>query len=62
MTNGRVSAQFRHVLVGSGGIVRDSIALDRGKVLMWQAVYRAAVVTALIVVAVALGHPQNGLA
>ncbi|MCX6460828.1 MAG: FUSC family protein [Actinobacteria bacterium] len=53
---------LRHVLVGSGGVVRDSIALDRSKVLIWQAVYRAAVVTVLIVVAIALGAPHDALA
>jgi len=61
MTQLDVRGHLRHTLVGTGGVFRDSIALDRGKVMVWQAVYRGAVVTCLVAGAIALGVPENAL-
>jgi len=52
---------LRHVLIGAGGVVRESVVLDRAKVLVWPSLYRGAVVTAVVVAAIATGSPRNSL-
>jgi len=62
MTHVSASSHLRHVLVGAGGVVRESVVLDRAKVLIWPSLYRSAIITALVVAAIAAGTPENALA